>query len=201
MILSKVSKISEEYRAMCNDKSAKKLVKAVIQKNQEPLIVANGKETLYDLLNEAKPTNPLAVVDVRFETPKIEKNQEVAALSEYKSFLMIGKIVTIYKENGSTRKFHLFMTNDLKEFACKKQNSSAIKNQWRLPIQHMKGLNTGYDSKSAFNKTKGLFSKSKPRPSNIWPDQLGTLLASSGALCWLCVWLCVLRYNLDENRA
>lgn len=177
---------------MCIEKKINNPIKLIVERIPPPeaIVVSEGKLTLNDLMNQNKAITQLSDIDLDPNYKRPDEEYKALVTKEIKHFLITGKELTIYKESGGTKQFHFFMTNDLKEFVCKKQNAASIKNNWRLPIQQMKGINTGYDSKSAFNKTKGLFAKSKPTLLTF-PSQL---------LLFLCVFGLVIQNDIPFAR-
>ena len=78
---------------------------------------------------------------------------------DIRNFLTAGKLLKIYKKNGDSKEFHVFLTNDLKEILCKKPKENKIKQKWRLPAHSIKGIQTTFNNDSPFARSKGIFTK------------------------------------------
>lgn len=153
--LSVIALHNEEHRQLCLKSNSDKVVKEAYENpsnagNEQ--IITEGTATYKHL------TTPHATAPIDLNLSKAPEEKLVT--KEIRNFLIAGKIVKLYKTNGSAKEMHLFMTNDLREIVCKRPNKSEIRPEWRVKVHQIKSLTVGYDAKSPFAKHTGLFKKS-----------------------------------------
>lgn len=61
-------------------------------------------------------------------------NRQSLITQELKDFVTLGTVSKLFKSNGTSSKLKIFVTPDLMEINCKKENKTTVKPKWKLAI-------------------------------------------------------------------
>lgn len=156
--LSSIALHSEEHRQLLLQNTCDKVVKRAMDdfgNEGNTKIKTEGDITYHNIITPHKSTLP---EEVNINIGK--KDSGPLVTKEIKNFLTSGKIIKLYKKDGTCKEMHMFLSNDLKEIIAKKIRGNEIKPQWRIAVHQIKTMTLGYDDKSGFAKAGGMFKKS-----------------------------------------
>eukprot|EP01017_Pseudomicrothorax_dubius_P033031 TRINITY_DN4381_c0_g2_i1.p1 TRINITY_DN4381_c0_g2~~TRINITY_DN4381_c0_g2_i1.p1 ORF type:complete len:792 (-),score=241.84 TRINITY_DN4381_c0_g2_i1:183-2519(-) len=165
--LSIIALASEELRLLAVEAKSPEAVKTVLADSEaikDPSVESEGNITYLHLTQSKHGKAGRAdLSDVGVTGKNYQKLSR-----DQRNFLTAGKVIKLYKGDGEVKEMHLFMTNDLRELLAKRPKHNSIKQQWRLPIHQIMEIKSGYDERTGFAKSTGLFGKKKPNPAHCF---------------------------------
>ncbi|KAL4432131.1 hypothetical protein ABPG74_014385 [Tetrahymena malaccensis] len=143
--------------------------------DQSKSVVADSSLSLLERLLKETQKAPEIYKMIQNTQKNIEKGvsnvtRQSLITDELKEFVYKGSIAKLYKENGTSSKLRIYVTNDLKEINCKKEGKQTVKSKWKMPINMIQQIKSNYEADpQGFSKSHFALSfRKKPEPETCF---------------------------------